>query len=72
MARKPLPRVRFSITCPGMFGIYVDTLLRRGLYGNTRAEVVRNLLGGALMSALDGDTIRALVEKHKGKLRYRT
>jgi Arc/MetJ-type ribon-helix-helix transcriptional regulator len=63
-------RVRLSASCPPMFAIYIDELIARGLYGDTRSEVVRVLLGGALMEKLSGETVRKLVEKHKGKPSY--
>lgn len=61
-----MKKVKLSLTCPPMFGVYLDTLLARGLHGNNRAEVVRTLLGRALRDSLDGDTIRRLVQEHKG------
>lgn len=64
---RKLKRVRLSATCPGMFPIYIDHLIGGGLHGDTREEVIRNLLGRALMESMSGDTIRKLVELHKGR-----
>lgn len=68
---KKLKQVRLSATCPGMFPFYIDHLVASGMYGDTRSEVICNLLGSALMEKISGDVIRSLVEQHKGKRRRR-
>jgi hypothetical protein len=59
--------IRLSCTVPAMVGVYVDELLARGTFGNSRAEVVNRLICNGCMEALSGDTIRRLVEQHAPK-----
>lgn len=57
--------VRLSCTVSPLIAAYVDELLRRGLYGSTRTEIVRRLLCAGLMESLSGETINRIVEQHR-------
>jgi hypothetical protein len=56
--------VRFQCTAGPMIEVYIQELLSRGMFGDTRAEVVRRMMCNGIMEALPGETIQRLVKMH--------
>lgn len=53
--------VRFQCTAGPMIELYIQELLRQGMFGDTRAEVVRRMMCNGIMEALSGETINRIV-----------
>lgn len=58
---------RFQFTASPLIETYVQRLLRRGTFGDTRTEVIRRLVCEGLMNHLGGQEVQRMAEDYHNR-----